>query len=333
MTTGDLAYAIQLRWLTAGDWVQFDEGGAEVKGVGFTVQQFKVLVAVAERQTLSEAASVLKLRQSTISFHLRQLEETAGVALFVQHQHRKELTPAGRELLPYARTILATADQAQRVMVDFQRDRQRQLTIGTSLVPATYIVPMVVQQFHQQHPGVRLTVEAVPSPLVRERIENRQIDVGFVIDAKPVVPPLAGLLVLEDEIGCVFSPNTGLQWLKPPLTADQLRAVPLIGHAEQSSTAQVCDEWAKRQGISLETFVTLGSIEMMKTAVKLDMGAALLSKMMVYKEIEQGSLLYAPLENPPTRQLQLIYHKEPEHGLLRDFIRIVREVARLNGSA
>lgn len=292
--------------------------------MGFTLQQLKVFLTVAERQSVSEAAKELQLRQSTVSFHLHTLEEAAGVPLFAPNQHRKELTSAGKELLHYAKTVTATTDEAQQVMAGFQRDRQRKLIIGTSHVPATYIVPMVVQQFHERHPDVYLTVESAPSPIVRGRVENRQIDIGFIIDAKPVSPPLASILVLQDEIGCVFSPNTGLQWLKPPITADQLKAVPLIGHAEQSSTAEVCADWAQQQETSLETFVTLGSIDMMKTAVKLGMGAALLSKMMVFKEIEQGDLLYAPLYNPPVRQLQLIYHKEPEHELLQDFIQVVK---------
>lgn len=296
--------------------------------MGFTLQQLKVFLSVAERQSVSEAAKALQLRQSTVSFHLHTLEEATGVPLFAPTAARKELTPAGEELRTYAKKITATTDEAEQVMSALQRNRQRKLIIGTSHVPATYLVPIVVQQFHALNPDVYLTVEAMPSPIVRSRVENRQIDIGFIIDAKPVAPPLASIQVLQDEIGCVFSPNTGLQWLKPPITADQLKVVPLIGHAAQSSTAEVCADWAEQQGATLENFVTLGSIDMMKTAVKLGMGAALLSKMMVFKEIEQGDLLYAPLDNPPTRQLQLIYHHQPEHELLQEFIQVVMQIPR-----
>lgn len=291
----------------------------------FTLQQLQVFLAVVELHSTNEAARAMKLSQSTVSFHLRSLEDALGMKLFSTNQQRRELTEVGSELLHYARRLTATAAEAERVLTDYQRHRQRQLIVAASHVPATYIVPIVIQRFYETHPDVHVTVELMASPEVRNRVVNQQVDVGFIIDAQPTSSPIASIPVWQDEIGCVFSPNTGLQWLKPPITADQLSAVPLIGHAELSSTAQVCRDWAQLQGTALETITTLGSIDMMKTAVKLGMGAALLSRLMVFKEVETGELLYAPLANPPRRQLQLIYCENPERRWLNEFIQVVRQ--------
>lgn len=292
--------------------------------MNLTLQQLKVLLTVTQVQSVSLAAKQLQLRQSTVSFHLQSLESAAGVVLLIRTKQRWELTEAGKEMVKYAQTMIQTAEEAERVMLDFQTVRQRRLLIGTSHVPATFIVPFVVQKFHAAYPDVYVEVESEPSPTVRRRVEEKRLDVGFIIDAQPVSPPLQSLLLMEDEIGCVYSANTGLQWLKGRLDAHQLSAIPLIGHAAQSSTAQVCQEWAQRQNVSLKSAVTLGSIGMMKTAVKHGMGAALLSKLMVYDEIEAGELLYAPLEDAPRRQLRLLYHKD--HGLdsLDRFVQVVQ---------
>ncbi|QQE79296.1 LysR family transcriptional regulator [Alicyclobacillus sp. SO9] len=296
--------------------------------MAITLQQLKVFLAVIDAQSISAAAQQLELRQSTVSFHMQALESVAGIPLLIRNHHRWNLTEAGKELVGYARTLTSTAAEAERVLADFQSDRQRRLLIGTSQVPATYIVPIVVERFHALRPDIALVVENVPSPMVRRRVEEREIDVGFIIDARPVPPALESNLVLEDEIGCVFSPNTGLQWLKAPITPDQLQAIELIGHAKDSSTAQVCDNWALNQGVSLKTSVTLGSIDMIKTAVKRGMGAALLSELMVRDEIEKGDLLYAPVHNPPRRQLRLIYHREQKESRLQDFVKIVQSTAQ-----
>jgi DNA-binding transcriptional LysR family regulator len=295
--------------------------------MAFTLQQLKVLVTVTELQSVSQAAQRLRLQQSTVSFHLQSLEAAVGVALVIRSRQRWELTAAGKEMVRYARMMLSTVEETERVMADFQSARQRRLLVGTSTVPATFIVPSAVQGFHTAFPHIQLEIEAIPSPLVRRRVEARQLDLGFIIDDQPVNPSLESHLVMEDEIGCVYSPNTGLQWIKGAIDAHQLGAIPLIGHAVESSTAQAVQDWAKKQSVRLESTVILGSIDMIKTAVKQGMGASLLSKLMVYDEIRAGTLLYAPLVNPPRRQLRVIYQKELQHSQLQNFLDIVIQVA------
>lgn len=288
----------------------------------------QVFLAVAQLQNLSGAAKALNLSQSTVSFHLRALEESAGVPLFSSNRHPRVLTDAGKALLRYAKVMLALSAKAERTMDDFQQARQHVISIATSQVPASFVVPLMVKAFLKELPDVRVIVETMPTPMVRRRLEDRLIDFGFIIDDDALAPPLVGIPLMRDEIVCVFGPQLGLKWVTPPMTADQLQAVPLISHTQESSTAQIGARWAQRQGVSLHAAITMGSIDMIKTAVKLGLGAALLSKMMVHAEMEQEMLWGVPLKNPPYRQLQLVYFEDLRDDIQRVFVNKVWEVLR-----
>lgn len=71
--------------------------------------------AVADEMSFSAAADNLYLSQSSLSKHIKRLEDALGLQLFFRDSHTTKLTPAGAALLPYARNIVheLTAVQSQ----------------------------------------------------------------------------------------------------------------------------------------------------------------------------------------------------------------------------
>ena len=79
---------------------------------GFDLDQLRTFAAVAEAGSLSAAAPLLHLSQSTVSEQVRKLETRAGVPLFVRSKRGVETTPAGARLLTHARRIVALNEAA-----------------------------------------------------------------------------------------------------------------------------------------------------------------------------------------------------------------------------
>ena len=62
--------------------------------------------AVARHRSFLGASKELALSQSTVSYRIRNLEETIGVQLFLRLTRRVKLTAAGEEFLVYANSAL-----------------------------------------------------------------------------------------------------------------------------------------------------------------------------------------------------------------------------------
>ena len=71
-------------------------------------------LAVAQTHNFSEAGRRLGLRQSTISQHIRRLEEEAGRRLFVRDTHSVIPTPDGEAMEGFARSIMEANERARR---------------------------------------------------------------------------------------------------------------------------------------------------------------------------------------------------------------------------
>lgn len=68
----------------------------------------KEFVVLAETKNFWEASERLYMNQSTLSKHIKSLENELGVELFTRTTRRVELTSYGQTFLPYARTIART---------------------------------------------------------------------------------------------------------------------------------------------------------------------------------------------------------------------------------
>src|SRR5580693_25003 len=116
-------------------------------------------LAVAQARNFSEAGRRLGLRQSTISQHIRKLEEQAGRRLFVRDTHSVVPTGDGEAMEGFARSILEAGERARRYFAGSQL--RGRLRFGASEDFVTSRLPEVLGDFVRQHPLVdlALTVE------------------------------------------------------------------------------------------------------------------------------------------------------------------------------
>ncbi len=107
------------------------------------VQQLKVFLSVCDGQTLIETAEQLGLKQPTVSFHLRKLEETLGLTLWRKNARGFRPTSDAFELLPYARRIVALVDEAEERMSELRNRQGGRLRIGQATRPRPILSPSI----------------------------------------------------------------------------------------------------------------------------------------------------------------------------------------------
>jgi DNA-binding transcriptional LysR family regulator len=289
------------------------------------VQQLHVFMEVGSGRTLAEAADRLGLKQPTISFHLRKLEEELGVELFRKHSRSLFPTDAAMELMPYAKRIVFLMDEAKLAMSERREKGEGRLRLGASYTPATYVLPPYLAAFREFSPKVSQMLIVKQASGILAMLRNYELDIAIVSLADR---PQQGLIVqrlMEDELQLLVSPQHPLA-ATAELTVGQLANETFLLHESGSTSRTLTDEWAARVGLTWTSIMELGAIETIKEALKCNMGIGVLPRRSVLREVDKGELVMRELPGYRNgRYICLVYRDEEQLSPhVRSFIEFIR---------
>ncbi|AHV91978.1 LysR family transcriptional regulator [Bordetella holmesii] len=133
----------------------------------------QVFVEVADRGSLSAAATQLDMSRAMVSRYLAELEEWVGVRLLHRTTRRLSLTPAGAETLPRCRRMLdMVGDMRDAVATPEAMPRGMLRMSASPSFGNSQLVP-VVADFVRRYPGTAVDLLLVDRlvDLVEERVD------------------------------------------------------------------------------------------------------------------------------------------------------------------
>lgn len=111
-------------------------------------------LAVAKAGSVSGGAARLLRTQSAISLQVQKLEEIVAQQLFNRHGRGVSLTAHGEQLLPIARQVIETLDQA--VIAMRGQDNKGEIRLGMPEEYSDTLLPSILAGFSQEQPGARI---------------------------------------------------------------------------------------------------------------------------------------------------------------------------------
>ncbi len=147
-----------------------------------TLTQLEIFSLVAELRGFTLAAHRLGISQSAVSHAMKALEQELGVELLRRHQSSVELSDIGEQLLLRARTMLGLANTLRQEAADARGMKSGTLRIG-SFGPTSSIklLPTILRHYREAHPGIEVHIDEGPDRQVTQWLEERRIDIGFVV--------------------------------------------------------------------------------------------------------------------------------------------------------
>ncbi|MEM7378341.1 MAG: LysR family transcriptional regulator [Pseudomonadota bacterium] len=112
------------------------------------------VVAIVDAGTMTRAAARLHLTQSAISMQVKRLEATLGSAVFDRSPQGLTPTPAGEQLVHYARKLLALNDEAWGRLT--APDYEGEVALGCPSDIVDNWVPAALQAFSRDFPRVQV---------------------------------------------------------------------------------------------------------------------------------------------------------------------------------
>ncbi|MFI6769057.1 LysR family transcriptional regulator [Streptomyces sp. NPDC050355] len=224
----------------------------------FEPAQLRTFLAVAQTLSFTQAAHRLGLRQSTVSQHVRKLEEAAGRRLFARDTHGVELTEDGEAMLGFARTILEANERAAGF---FAGTRLRgRLRFGASEDFVLTRMPEVLEGFRREHPEVDLELTVELSGTLHALLAAGRLD---LVLAKRRPEDSRGRLVWRDRLVWVGTER---------LRLDPERPVPLVVYPPPAVTRARALEALERQGRQWRIACTSGSLNGLIAATRAGLG-------------------------------------------------------------
>lgn len=196
------------------------------------ISYFKEFVILAETKNFWAAAERLFIGQSSLSKHIKALEQQLGAPLFERTSRRVELTAFGRLMLPYAQSISKLQYDYETAAFNYLHAESETLRIDSIPAMAQYDITDTLIRFQAAYPSVQVQTQEDDTLVIRDRLIRHECDLAFLRDSTAY---------LEHD------PDQEAQLLRIPFCLDRLVAVFPKGHplaaARQVELAQLKDEF------------------------------------------------------------------------------------------
>ena len=187
-----------------------------------SLDQLRVLVAIADTGGFSAAGRKLGRAQSAISQAIATLESTQGVALFDRSGHRPKLTDTGRVLVDKARLVLASAASFEAVAAGTRAGLEPELALAIDPLAPTAPLIDSLRALSETYPDlpVSFSTEGLGGSL--RRLRNGSAALAICLLLPDVPEDLAAYPLLRIAMQPVVGSGHPLASLARPATRADL---------------------------------------------------------------------------------------------------------------
>jgi DNA-binding transcriptional LysR family regulator len=103
------------------------------------------------------------------------------------------MTPAGEALIPYARSVLASLEDAHVAVAAVDREIRTRLEVIANESISTYLLPTALSDVRKSWPKLRIAVTVGICPSITEGLSTARYDVGLMLQTTKCTPAESGL--------------------------------------------------------------------------------------------------------------------------------------------
>ncbi len=270
-------------------------------------RQLAAFCAVVERKSFSQAAERLGVTQPAVSLQIRSLEQRLGRQLLDRSGRRVEPTEAGRRLYASAQRLLAAEEH---LLEDLDAEDEGAITgtleLGASTGPGGTVVPLLLCEFQEQHPDVRVRLTVSDTQTVVDRVGERELELG-IVGAGRRHRGVAFEPFFRDEV--VLACPSGHRFAGKTISLDDLKGEKVIVMQDGAGVRQVIEDELRKEGIrlrDLDVQLELGLQESVRSAVVAGHGIAFISRLAIETDLTAGRIATARVRGlDPVREIFL----------------------------
>jgi DNA-binding transcriptional LysR family regulator len=182
------------------------------------ISPLRTLATIVDLGGFGRAAEALHITQPAVSQQVRRLEALLKQPVFTATGRDMRLSPAGEELLGYARKMIALNDEAVARFSPAPGKLRIALGISDQL---TEVLPEVLRLLKRKADDAQITLRTGTSESLWAQMESGALDIALLIDS----PAPVGDYMLRD-VGTI-----GMEWFGRPAVSSDAK-LPLVVFTE-----------------------------------------------------------------------------------------------------
>jgi DNA-binding transcriptional LysR family regulator len=267
------------------------------------LHRLRLLCEVADRGSLSAAASALSYSTSSVSEQMAVLEREAGLRLLERGARGVRLTDAGSLVVERARELLAGAAALRSDLDDLAGLRAGRLRVGAFPTAGARLLPRAVAAFRARHPDVRLELTEADPDDALARLAARELDMALVYRFDDYEPPLEGVELLVDELRVVL-PAAHRLARRRRIDLGDLAQDPWVQGVRHGSTLNILPAACRAAGFEPRIAFRTDDITALQGFVAAGLGVALISQLAL--PLARDDVVVHPLRPVLSRSVSVV---------------------------
>lgn len=276
------------------------------------IDPLKIFVTVAEEKSFSRAADELYLSQPGVSAQIRNLENELGTRLINRSSKHVELTPTGEIFYQYAQDFLRRYNEVVEEINQIRNVVSGTLKIGASFTIGEYILPKVLAQTANKYPNIDIVVTIANTEEISQALRINHLDVG-IVEGGVNPADFAVESFMEDEM-ILIVPNSHPLTKETLVTPEKLQNLTWIWREKGSGTRAFNDQLIRELNLTVKRTYVFSSNNGVKEAVINGLGIAVVSRLIVQRELASGELTMIKIKSinvSLSRTFIILQNKEP----------------------
>ena len=252
------------------------------------LHQLRYLAAVVQNGlNITAAASKLHTSQPGVSKQLKLLEDELGFPLFERDgRNLTGVTAAGQQVVDRALRILEEVQNIRRLSSDLADDRSGSLSIGTTHTQARYVLPPIVQSFRAGYADVDLHLHQGSTEQIAELAKLDRIDFAIATGGSELFPGLV-LLPCYRWHRRIVVPRDHPLARERAVSLAALARFPIVTYTFSFSGRSSLPALFEGAGLKLKVALTASDADVIKTYVRLGLGAGIVASMALDAELDR----------------------------------------------
>ncbi|GAB2559674.1 LysR family transcriptional regulator [Gracilibacillus alcaliphilus] len=273
---------------------------------------FKTIV---EKGGFKRAAEYLDYSQSSVTVHVKELEEELGKPLFDRIGRKVFLTNYGTQFHPYAIKIVDLYKEATESM-NLDDIPKGNLIIGVTEIFSQYRIPSLLMEYKKRYPDVKLSLRSLENRDISTALRNGQIDMALVLERSDWFDKELSMEKIKEEAVVLVR----------PIHQEDTENTILVTE-DSCSYKSMLETYVQEKQIEVKNVLNFSSLEAIKQCVLSGLGFSILPYFSVEKEIEAKQIHGEWMQlNHTGNATFMVYHKNKQlSSAIKAMVSLIKE--------
>ena len=288
------------------------------------IRAFAVFCDIVDTGSFTKSAQKNHITQSAASQLMAAMEHHFHHRFLERTKQGIHVTREGRVLYEHGKQLMAQFAELDSKLEEVRQSIAGDIHLATVSSLGLHDLPFYLEKFRKTYPAVNVHIEYRCFDAVYQAVLNNEVDLGLVVSPRntenmEIVP------LHEDRMVFICHPEHPLA-RKKRINLNHLAGQTFVTYETEMPLRMAIDKLLREAGVTPGQVVELHNIEMVKRAVGVDVGIAVVPQRMVTREVADRTLTTLPLPDADLRCVWAAIHRSAKviSPALREFIEVLK---------